>query len=70
MWSYFRQTRWFQFRLSTLLLAFVPVGFGSLWLGDYLETRPVDVVDYSEEVLQKHLDGGRKVLVFATIPFS
>ena len=65
-----RTRRWLQFRLMTLLLAFVPLAFGALWFRGYLDRRPVTYVDYSDAELQQYLDEGRTVLLHVTQNFS
>lgn len=58
--------RWLQFRLWMLLAAFVPAGFGSMWLKDYLDTRPITPQPYADAELQRHLDEGRSVFLVTT----
>ena len=55
--------RWLQFRLWMLLAAFVPAGFGSMWLKDYLDTRPITPQPYVDAEVQRHLEAGRPVFV-------
>ena len=67
----FRPTRrWLQFRLWMLLAAFLPAGFGSLWLKDYLDTRPITPQPYVDAELEKALAAGRPVLIVRTNQFG
>ena len=62
--------RWLRFRLWMLLLAFIPAGMASLWLKDYLDTRPIVPQPYTDAELQRHLDEGRPVMVIAVFALS
>jgi hypothetical protein len=44
----------------------VPLGVGFVWLRDYLHSRPIPWVPYSDAELQRNLRAGRTVLVSFT----
>lgn len=46
-----------------MLLLFVPLSFGFLWLRNYLDSRPIDWVVYSETELDRYRAEGRTVLL-------
>jgi suppressor for copper-sensitivity B len=49
-----------------MLWLMIPLGFGFVWVQNYLDNRPIEWVAYSPEVLDENLRDGRMVLLSFT----
>ena len=58
--------RFFQFRLLTLLILMVLVGFASMWIASLLDNRPIDWLPYSKLSFERCIEEKKTVLIFFT----
>ena len=56
--------RFLQFRLVTLLVLMVVVGFGSMWVAATLDDRPIDWVPYSKASLEEAFEDDKTVMLY------
>ena len=58
--------RFFQFRLLTLLILMVLVGFASMRIASLLDNRPFDWLPYSKSSFERYIEEKKTVLIFFT----
>ena len=52
-----------QIRLAVMLILMIPLGYGFVWLRNYLDSRPIEWITYSKATLDQNLAEDRTVMI-------